>query len=55
MELRRLTTNTDRERFANYLREVRAMRGAGFTETGRSVTGEVHLKFGNLYGLFDPL
>jgi hypothetical protein len=53
MELRMLTTEADRNRFAQLLREVRAMRGAGFAETPRSLTGEVHLKFGNLYGLFD--
>jgi hypothetical protein len=55
MELRMLTTETDRDRFAHLLREVRAMRGSGFGETPRSLTGEVHLKFGNLYGLFDEL
>ncbi|HUN58184.1 MAG TPA: hypothetical protein VMU41_08720 [Candidatus Binataceae bacterium] len=53
MELRMLTTDAERDRFAHHLREVRAMRGAGFSETARSLTGEVHLKFGNLYGLFD--
>jgi len=29
------------------------MRGAGFSETRRSVIGEVHLAFGKLYGLYD--
>src|SRR5271155_2464939 len=53
MELRLLTTETERDCFARHLREVRAMRGAGFAETSRSLTGEVHLKFANLYGLFD--
>jgi hypothetical protein len=53
MELRMLTTDSDRDCFGQLLRDVRAMRGAGFAETGRSRTGEVHLKFGNLYGLFD--
>lgn len=53
MELRMLTTDAERNSFAQHLRAVRAMRGSGFTETARSLTGEVHLKFGNLYGLFD--
>ena len=53
MELRLLTTETDRRMFARRLSEVRMMRGAGFSETRRSVIGEVHLAFGNLYGLFD--
>ncbi|MGA2409122.1 MAG: hypothetical protein ABSG46_01885 [Candidatus Binataceae bacterium] len=53
MELRLLASETERDCFAHRLREVRAMRGAGFTETARSRTGEVHLKFASLYGLFD--
>ena len=53
MELRQLTTETERRTFARRLSEVRIMRGAGFSETRRSVIGEVHLAFGNLYGLFD--
>lgn len=36
-----------------HLREVRALPGAGFTETARSLTGEVHLRFGNLYVFVD--
>ncbi|MBF6559862.1 MAG: hypothetical protein IVW56_06190 [Candidatus Binataceae bacterium] len=53
MELRLLTTEAERRAFAQRLSEVRMMRGAGFSETRRSVIGEVHLAFGNLYGLFD--
>jgi len=53
MELRRLTTEAERRAFARRLSEVRMMRGSGFRETHRSVVGEVHLAFGNLYGLFD--
>jgi hypothetical protein len=53
MELRLLTTDTERRTFARRLSEVRIMRGAGFSETRRSVIGEVHLAFGNLYGLYD--
>lgn len=53
MELRMLTTEAERRTFARRLSEVRIMRGAGFSETRRSVIGEVHLAFGNLYGLYD--
>jgi hypothetical protein len=53
MELRLLQTEADRRTFARRLSEIRMMRGAGFSETRRSVIGEVHLAFGNLYGLFD--
>jgi len=53
MELRRLTTDSERRAFARRLSEVRAMRGAGFSETHHSVIGEVHVAFGNLYGLYD--
>src|SRR5882762_492953 len=53
MELRLLQAEADRRTFARRLSEVRIMRGAGFSETRRSVIGEVHLAFGNLYGLYD--
>jgi len=53
MELRQLTTPTERQHFARRLTEVRMMKGAGFSETQRSVVGEVHLAYGKLYGLFD--
>ncbi len=53
MELRLLTTDAERRAFARRLSEIRIMRGAGFSETRKSLIGEVHLTFGNLYGLFD--
>jgi hypothetical protein len=53
MELRLLRTELERRAFARRLSEVRAMRGAGFSETQRSVIGEVHVAFGKLYGLYD--
>jgi hypothetical protein len=53
MELRLLKTNSERQTFGRRLSEVRMMRGAGFCETRRSLIGEVHLAFGNLYGLYD--
>jgi hypothetical protein len=53
MELRLLKTELERRAFARRLSDVRAMRGAGFGETQRSVIGEVHVAFGKLYGLYD--
>lgn len=53
MELRLLQTEVDRRIFARRLIDIRMMRGAGFSETRRSLIGEVHLAFGNLYGLYD--
>ena len=53
MELRQLKTEAERRAFAHRLSEVRMMRGAGFSETHRSVIGEVHVAFGNLYGLYN--
>jgi hypothetical protein len=53
MELRLLTTDIERRAFGRRLGEVRMARGAGFSETRRSLIGEVHIAFGNLYGLFD--
>jgi len=53
MELRLLKTESERRAFARRLSEVRAMRGAGFGETQRSVIGEVHVAFGKLYGLYN--
>lgn len=53
MELRQITTAEERRAFAGNLVETRLAKGAGFCETGRSHVGEVHLAFGQLYGLFD--
>lgn len=53
MELRRLTTELERQAFAHNLVQARVTKGAGFSETKRSVIGEVHLAFGRLYALFD--
>ncbi|MGH7933694.1 MAG: hypothetical protein ACREQN_11095, partial [Candidatus Binataceae bacterium] len=39
--------------FAHNLVQARVTKGAGFSETKRSVIGEVHLAFGRLYALFD--
>ena len=53
MELRQLTTNHERQIFARCLSEARATRGFGFRETSRSMLGNAHIQFGNLYALFD--
>jgi hypothetical protein len=53
MELRQLTTDHERQIFANCLAEARATRGIGFRETSRSVLGRAHMQFGNLYALFE--
>jgi hypothetical protein len=53
MELRLLSSPEDRREFAHNLVETRLSKGAGFCETGRSLVGEVHLAFGQLYALFD--
>lgn len=53
MELRLLSSLEDRREFAHNLVETRLSKGAGFSETGRSHVGEVHLAFGQLYALYD--
>jgi hypothetical protein len=53
MELRLLTTEAERELFAHHLESARKTRGAGFVEARRSRVGEVHLKYGQLYALYD--
>ena len=53
MELRQLITDHDRQIFAKCLAEARATRGFGFREKSRSVVGNVHIQFGNLYALFE--
>jgi hypothetical protein len=53
MELHRLTNRDERAEFARKLEEARATRGQGFREKGRSVLGEVHIAFGDLYAVYD--
>lgn len=53
MELRQLTTLHERQVFARCLAEARATRGLGFRESPRSRVGEVHLRFGDVYALFE--
>jgi hypothetical protein len=53
MELRLLLSPEERRDFAQKLVETRLSKGAGFSETRRSLVGEVHLAFGRLYGLFE--
>ena len=53
MELRLLSSAEERREFARKLLEARISKGAGFSETRRSLVGEAHLAFGQLYALFD--
>lgn len=53
MELRQLSTDSERRLFAHSLVQTRMLKGAGFSETKRSMVGEVHLAFGRLYALYD--
>jgi hypothetical protein len=53
MELRQLTSDHERQVFAKCLAQARATRGIGFRETTRSMIGNAHIQFGNLYALFE--
>lgn len=53
MELRLLSTTDERREFAHNLVATRISKGAGFSETRRSLVGEAHLAFGQLYALYD--
>ena len=53
MELRQLTTASERRIFGERMEEARAKRGARFRETRRSNVGKIHLEYGLLYGLFE--
>jgi hypothetical protein len=53
MELRQLTTESERRIFGQRMEEARAKRGARYRETRRSNVGRIHLEYGLLYGLFE--
>jgi hypothetical protein len=53
MELRLLTTEKDRNIFADRVAKVRARHGSGFKERPRSRLAEIHLRYGNMYALFE--
>jgi hypothetical protein len=53
MELRLLSMTDERREFAHKLVATRISKGAGFSETRRSLVGEAHLAFGRLYALYD--
>jgi hypothetical protein len=53
MELRLLSTETERRIFAARTEQIRAKHGAGFKERPRSRLARIHLTFGDLYGLFE--
>lgn len=53
MELRLLTTDHERQIFAECLAKARATAGYGFREASRSRLGKAHLMFGNVYAIFE--
>lgn len=53
MELRQLTTESERNIFAACLTQARSTRGAGFRDKSKSRLTESHLAFGDLYALFE--
>jgi hypothetical protein len=53
MELRLLTTEHERRIFSVRTEQVRAKNGVGFRERARSRWAQIHLTYGNLYGLFE--
>jgi hypothetical protein len=53
MELRLLTTVSERKAFEEGLTQARALKGHGFREKSSSRLGRVHLAFSDLYGVYD--
>jgi len=53
MELRQLTTESERRIFGERMEEARAKQGARYRETQRSNLAKIHLEYGILYGLFE--
>lgn len=53
MELRLLTTENERRIFSVRTEQVRAKSGVGFRERPRSRLGQMHMTYGNVYGLFE--
>lgn len=53
MELRLLTTEQERRIFTVRTEQVRAQNGVAFREHPRSRWAQIHMTYGNLYGLFE--
>jgi hypothetical protein len=53
LQLRILVNQTERREFADRMVRARAGKGLGFSETPRSVLGEIHLSHGGVYALYD--
>lgn len=53
MQLRLQTIPAERREFAERLTRARASKGLGFSETPQSVLGEIHLAYGQVWGLYD--
>jgi hypothetical protein len=53
MELRQLTTDAQRQAYAECLARARGTRGRGFREKDGSSNGRAHLLLGDMFALFD--
>ena len=53
MELRQLTTDAERQAYAQCLTRARATRGRGFREKEGSCNGRAHMLLGDMFGLFE--
>ena len=53
MQLRILTTQAERREFADRLVRARAGKGLGFSESPKSVLGEIHLNYGEVCALYN--
>jgi hypothetical protein len=53
MELRQLTTELERQGYAQLLAQARATRGRGFREKEGSCNGRAHMLLGDMFGLFE--
>ncbi len=53
MEIRKMTSDFERQVFNDCLLKARSQKGFGFRETPRSCLGASHLKFGNVYAVFE--
>lgn len=53
MQLLLLSTQAERRAFGERLAYARAAKGRGFSEAPESVLGDIHLNYGQVWGLFD--
>jgi hypothetical protein len=53
LQLRILTTKSERQEFADRMARARAGKGLGFCEAPQSLVGEIHLNYGEVCALFN--